>query len=234
MSRANFIPFPMGCMLTRKHSVVATLSLSGLYPGLPSIHYRPPSRVFICQSRIRIQIIIKVQTSKRHPSNWQHMMPLNIHWTNIPAGLTCNQLSIEWQSLENNASHTQVPSLITILHRPSWKLRGWDGLSVLAEVNRNVLILDDFCAQPNTSWYTIEPLSSSFIQSTSLLHIPLENGWSVSFLKWDFPFVNNDSTYLFSPRFSTSLGMFLIWWLTIVTHIWKLRRKCMSSISLSW
>ena len=41
----------------------------------------------------------------------------------------------------------------------------------------------------------------------------------------DFPFVSNDATYIFSPRFSTSTGMFPILWPTTTTDIRKLRRK---------
>ena len=115
----------------------------------------------------------------------------------------------------------------------------------------------------DTSWYIIESSSSSFVQNTSLLHIPLRwlismelhqkimfliwstyqldttakvccslfycsrrNSWSfckslllywcymtlsITFLsRWDFPLENNDSTYLFFPRFSISTDMFPI------------------------
>ena len=74
----------------------------------------------------------------------------------------------------------------------------------------------------------------------SLFYCSRSNGWSIlkslllfwcymilsiTFLnRWDFPFANNDPTYLFSHRFSTSTGMFL-WSPTIVTDIWKLRKK---------
>jgi len=49
---------------------------------------------------------------------------------------------------------------------------------------------------------------------------------SIIFLnRWVFPFVNNDSAYLFSHRFSTSTRMFLIQWPTIATDISTIRRK---------
>jgi len=53
---------------------------------------------------------------------------------------------------------------------------------------------------------------------------------SILFLsRWDFPFVNNDLTYLASPRFSTSIGMFSIWlWnfgRPFASDVWKLRKK---------
>ena len=49
---------------------------------------------------------------------------------------------------------------------------------------------------------------------------------SITFLnKWVFPFLKDDSTYIFCLRSSISTGMFPIQWLTIVTDIWNLRGK---------
>jgi len=49
---------------------------------------------------------------------------------------------------------------------------------------------------------------------------------SITFLnRWVFAIVNDDSTYLFSPRSSTSTGVFPIWWPIITTDIWNPRRK---------
>jgi len=45
---------------------------------------------------------------------------------------TC--LSIEWQSLENNVSHSRVPSVIMILHHTLWKLGPVNGSSVSIEI----------------------------------------------------------------------------------------------------
>ena len=42
----------------------------------------------------------------------------------------CYQLSIEWQSSKNNASHSRVSSIIIIFHHPLWESRCWNRLSV--------------------------------------------------------------------------------------------------------
>jgi len=71
------------------------------------------------------------------------------------------------------------------------------------------------CSRCNI-WSLFKPLSLRWCYM--ILYITFLN-------RWVLPFVNNDSTYLFSHRFSTSTRMFLIRWPTIVTDIWKLRRK---------
>jgi len=44
----------------------------------------------------------------------------------------CDQLSVEWQSMENDASHSRIPS---IFYHPSSKLRGWNGSKVSTRTN---------------------------------------------------------------------------------------------------
>jgi len=68
-----------------------------------------------------------------------NITPPSIHWWNryhafYAAGDFAepvrDRLSIEWQSLENSASLSRVPSVIIIFHHPSWKLRCWNGFQL--------------------------------------------------------------------------------------------------------
>ena len=83
------------------------------------------------------------QTSYFSKTIVMDITPPSIHWLDIPNSIFCSlsltepvryQLSIEWQSLENNVSHSQVASVIVFLHHPSWKLRCWNGSSVSAKI----------------------------------------------------------------------------------------------------
>jgi len=66
---------------------------------------------------------------------------------------------------------------------------------------------------------------SLFLKASSLpVHLCPRSSFrrALSLNRWGFQFVNNDSTYHLSPRSSISTP---IWWPTIVTDIWNLRRK---------
>ena len=103
------------------------------------------------------------------------------------------------------------------------------------------LINTDYLRQITLMTWSTYQMRATAKVGCSLFHRSRNNDWSlfksllllwcsmilsITFVnRWVFPFVNNDSTYFFSPRSSISIGMFPIRWPTIATDIWTLRRK---------
>ena len=172
---------------------------------------------------------------------------VNFKWDQVSSQLQSIILGWEYQVVDLDQIFWSARNPIEYLSKnPSWYIAEPFGSSSventsLLHIPVKWLISTDYYQKITLlTWRSCQMNVTAKVYYSSF-YLSRRNGWSlfkpllllwcymilsIIFLnRWVFPFITNDSTYIFCPRFSTSTGMFPIWWPTTATDIWKLRRK---------